>query len=182
MYIPGYALLGMMFYVLREAIARDEEIELIYLELKIHLLLYNLELTPSLSRTMSLTEYDTHLPIWKERFIELAATDSDPIRYKMLMIGFEIGLLHTLLIGKTSSSDDLSVFDYRRAIRSRETITRLESLCIECGKSIEVREILEATAKQINAAKSMADLETIAHMIEDWHLNPAMQGTAWSFK
>lgn len=179
MYYPGLALVGTMFFVLREAIASQANIERFYFELEGHLILYTAPLNPRLSKTMTLAEYDANLPIWKEQFVQRAKTDVDPNCYKIFLIGFEIGQLAANLIGKLPDGIQLSEFDFRKS-KSMESIAKLNALCEECRKSIAARDMLQAAAKHIEESSSLADLERIAYNIADWDKSPTMRDIAWS--
>lgn len=181
MYYPELSLLGTMFFVLREAIANQSDIERFFFELEGHLILFSAPLNPRLSKSMTLDEYDENLPIWKEQFVERAKQDIDQNCYKIFLIGFEIGQLATHLIGKLPVDIELSEFDFRKN-KSLECISRLKALCVECKKSLAALEILEATTCEIEASTSIADLDEVANMISGWDHLEAMSDIAWSRK
>ncbi len=179
MYYPELALLGTTFFILREAIANQADVERYYFELEGHLILFSAPLNPRLSKKMTLAEYDANLPTWKEQFVERAKEDVDQNCYKIFLMGFEIGQLAAHLIGKLPVDIELSEFDFRKS-KSLESIARLKALCVECRKSVPARDMIADATKQIEESNSICDLDQIAYMIAEWDKSPEMCDIVWS--
>jgi len=170
---PDIALAATMLHVLRQAIAANEDVEVIFLATDASLALYEVKFDPPLSATMALSDYDENLPKWKEQFVEKARMFSTPNFLRLVGIGYEIGQLASWLMGTLPNMNELPDVDSRK-VKALESMEVIKGLCTECKDPVAVTEMLEKTADAIRTSTNMGDLENAANTILDWKENNAM--------
>lgn len=170
---PDVALAATMLHILRQAIAANEDVEVIFLATDASLALYEVKFDPPLSATMALSDYDENLPKWKEQFVEKARMFSTPNFLRLVLIGYEIGQLASWLIGAMPDMNELPDVGSRKT-KALESMEVIKGLCTECKDPAAVKEMLEKTADAIRSSTNMSDLENAANLILDWKDNNAM--------